>query len=309
MAGNRENTKLNHHMAPKVIKYVVLAVIMVNVAIITYVFLGDSTPQPPLPNPNGYDDFVKAGQMIPQGYSYDYKTMTKEKLAEFVATNEAALSLVRAGLKKECHVPQNYSRDSVGEYVTNLMQMKGLALDLCAEGRLKQIEGDTNGAIDSYLNAIRFGQESSRVGVMVVKLVGIACETSASEDLRAIVGHIDANGCHEVVRTLETVDAKEDPVEENLRQEDKWARQSATTIREKIDLLLEYRSARRMKESFVGRFQTNVLRRRHMEIEFAARAYELEKGKPPQSAADLVPDYLKAVPKDPTTGKDLGLGR
>ncbi len=44
-------------------------------------------------------------------------------------------------------------------------------------------------------------------------------------------------------------------------------------------------------------------------INFAARAYELEKGKPPRNVTDLVPDYLKAVPKDPVTGKDLGLGR
>jgi hypothetical protein len=44
-------------------------------------------------------------------------------------------------------------------------------------------------------------------------------------------------------------------------------------------------------------------------INAAARAFELEKGRPPQSIADLVPDYLKAVPKDPVTEKDLGLGR
>ena len=64
MAGNRENANLNHNMAGKVIKYVVLAVIVVNVIIITYVFFGSGAPPPPLPNPNGYDDFVKAGQMV-----------------------------------------------------------------------------------------------------------------------------------------------------------------------------------------------------------------------------------------------------
>jgi hypothetical protein len=33
--------------------------------------------------------------------------------------------------------------------------------------------------------------------------------------------------------------------------------------------------------------------------------YELEKGPRPASPAGLVPDYLKAIPQDPLTGKDM----
>ncbi len=40
-------------------------------------------------------------------------------------------------------------------------------------------------------------------------------------------------------------------------------------------------------------------------IDIAARAYELEKKQPPASIADLVPDYLKAVPQDPLTGTNM----
>jgi hypothetical protein len=40
-------------------------------------------------------------------------------------------------------------------------------------------------------------------------------------------------------------------------------------------------------------------------IGFAARAYELEKKQPPKALGDLTPDYLKAIPKDPRTGKDM----
>ena len=42
-------------------------------------------------------------------------------------------------------------------------------------------------------------------------------------------------------------------------------------------------------------------------IDIAARAYELEKGQRPKSVAELVPDYLKAVPKDPLTGTNMVL--
>ena len=40
-------------------------------------------------------------------------------------------------------------------------------------------------------------------------------------------------------------------------------------------------------------------------IALASRAYELDKGHPPATAADLVPEYLKAVPQDPVTGTNL----
>jgi len=44
-------------------------------------------------------------------------------------------------------------------------------------------------------------------------------------------------------------------------------------------------------------------------MKFAARAYELEKGMPAKSAGDIAPAYLKIIPKDPATGKELSLPR
>jgi hypothetical protein len=35
------------------------------------------------------------------------------------------------------------------------------------------------------------------------------------------------------------------------------------------------------------------------------KAYTLEKGKRPASLSDLIPSYLKVVPRDPNTGQDL----
>ena len=44
---------------------------------------------------------------------------------------------------------------------------------------------------------------------------------------------------------------------------------------------------------------------RQLLIDLAARAYELDKGQSPANVADLVPDYLKAIPQDPFTGTNL----
>ena len=62
-----------------------------------------------------------------------------------------------------------------------------------------------------------------------------------------------------------------------------------------------------METSYLGKAKSHEVRTRVFLLKTAARAYELETGKRPASAGDLVPNYLKIVPKDPYTGADLPL--
>src|SRR5437764_11495944 len=62
---------------------------------------------PPLPQPNGYDDFVKAGRLR-SGRFYD-RSMALENLRNLIAENAEALALARLGLTRECRVPINFS--------------------------------------------------------------------------------------------------------------------------------------------------------------------------------------------------------
>jgi hypothetical protein len=74
-------------------------------------------------------------------------------------------------------------------------------------------------------------------------------------------------------------------------------------------VIIEFVYHRQMKQRNGQRaqrsFQAEQLKARRLMMEFGSRAYELDKGHHPASAADLVPEYLKAVPKNPTTGKNL----
>jgi hypothetical protein len=63
-----------------------------------------------------------------------------------------------------------------------------------------------------------------------------------------------------------------------------------------------------LKEGFMRAEQKLIEHQRGMRrlsVELAARAYELEKGHPPSSLSDLVPDYLTAIPQDPLTGTNM----
>jgi hypothetical protein len=298
--------KLRFNMSGKILKYVVLAVIAANLAIVAIVFEGGSTPPPrPMPNPNGYDDFVKAAQMIGPASSYDYSKMSQDELSSFASSNAAALKLVHDGLKLECRVPPDYLPSLHLTIAQSILrgQIYRLGFYLCGEGRLAALEGNTNDAAVKYLDAIRFSQESSRGGLGKT----IPFEREASTNLQGTTAGLNGSQCREIARALETVDAKEEPVQDCVKRTEKFIRSTAN-MRDRIYLIFEDKYAGQ-RNYFITQFQANVVNKRKMMIDFAARAYELEKGKPPQSVSELVPDYLTAVPKDPVTGKEMGLGR
>jgi len=76
------------------------------IALITFIAFtyGRNTSSPPLPNPNGYDDFVRAGTLS-SGRIGDFKVLNQQELKDLISTNASALALVKSGLKKQCALP------------------------------------------------------------------------------------------------------------------------------------------------------------------------------------------------------------
>jgi hypothetical protein len=295
--------------AGRFLKYVILIVVVINLAIVAVVFLGANEWKPrPMPNPNGYDDFVKAGQMLMEKPG-DFDKMSKKELAELVATNQEALRLVRAGLGRECRVPDDYSPEYLARITSpaQLSSFKQLAMLITAEGKSAELAGRSNDAAEIYLEGIRFGQKSAQGGVIISRLVGIAGEAFPMGRLELLANRLDGPACHQIAQALEVIDAEEEPVEETLNQEKLWARK-AGGWREQINALIQYKSIRDVRTRSTKKIRANTLRRRQLILTLAARAFELEKGIRAQSAADLVPGYLKAIPQDPTTGTNLALG-
>ena len=297
-------------MARKFIILLATFFIITNVLLVVLVLLRDnSTPSRPMPRPNGYDDFVRAGKLVVLSSS-DYtnlNTMARDPLAALVTSNHDALAAVRVGLTHDSLVPDDYSTNYTTDHLPDFATFKQLSQVFRAEGRLAELDGRTNDAAKIYLDGVRFGQDSSRGGVMLSRLVGIACETIAFNSLRPLNDQLDATNSRAVARELEKIDADEDPVEQTLQQEARWARKVGG-MSGQIEMLIDHKSVQQTRDRFTAKEQNHLRLIRQTTLSFAARAYNLDKGKPPATAADLVPDYLKAVPKDPTTGRDLSLG-
>lgn len=268
----------------------------------------DTEPLPlvqPLPNPNGYNDFVKAGRITADLAEYEYDKLNQEQLREAVKKNAAALSLVRDGLSNECRVPIQFSQVYAENHLNDLASFKKLAQAFAAEGKLAEIENHPDAAAKSYLDAIHFGNESMDGGVLIDALVGIAIEAIATSHLTNLVDKLDAKSCRETAATLETFDGQRQTWNEIMRQEHNWSRRTFTGFGYDIARLETHRSMEAAFKQSEKKFLQHVKETRQLTIDFAARAYELDKGKAPANVSNLVPDYLKAIPQDPFTNTNM----
>jgi hypothetical protein len=280
------------------------------------IFLGfllfwDAEPLPPLaplPNPNGYDDLVKAGEMIQGGVS-DYDKANLERLRGIVLTNAEALSLARSALSHQCLVPLQFNEAYWTNHVQDLIALRSLAQALATEGRFAEMEHRYDGAAKSYLDAIHLGNEAGRGGVLIDEMTGISIQSLGLGQLGKIVDNLDAKSCRETVTTLAILDAQRQSWADVLQQQNAWSRRSFSGLQGRaIRLygnLVYYRMRQRTYQRAINTMESTQNTEGKLLIDLAARAYELEKGKPPTGVADLVPDYLKAVPQDPFTGTNL----
>jgi hypothetical protein len=260
-------------------------------------------PVAPLPNPNGYDDLVKAGQMA-AAESGNYYEMNATQLRELSGRNADALALARSGFSNECRVPVQFSTNYLNAHLNELAGLKRLAQGFVAEGHLAVMENRTNDAAQAFLDTIRLGNETAHGGVLIDELVGIAVKAMGTANLQTLVPRLDASTCREMAAVLEIIDSQGETLNESMQQENAWQKAFARLQKRTISNA-EVRSSQNIDQSYKRKFDAQEQKERQLIIDLAARAYELDKGRPPASAADLVPDYLKAVPPDPATGTNM----
>ena len=240
-------------------------------------------PNPPLPSPNGYDDFVKAGLALTGGAS-GYSDWNEEKLRRIAIEKAELLRLVRLGLTRECRVPNDYSPTFLTARVTEFISFKEVAFGFAIEGKVAELDNRMGDAAKSYLDAIFFGNESSRGGVLISRLVGTACEGIGLNNLQKLSNKLSAKECRDSVRFLESIDKKRELVSETLNHEKEWARQ-AESFREKISSLWppNYRHEKQGVQFGLEEMQSRERKFKSIMINFAARAYELEKANAPKA--------------------------
>jgi hypothetical protein len=294
-------------MIPRAVKlltgFFIVAVLLVVAALIFALSQPPPAP-PPLPKPNGYDDLVRASWMLADKTS-DYTTMNREYLRSVVETNAEALKLARTGLSRPCQVPLDYSAASPNYLLTNRAGLKRLAHGLAAEGRLMELEDRPTEAADSYLTTIRLGVATSKGGLLIHALVGIAIEAIGTSYLEKQARTLDAKQCRQAAAVLESCEARREPATTVLAHERDWSRRAYRGVKWQIARLVMFKTIRQSEQRAVAKMNTLRTREQVLLVQLASRAYELEKGERPKGLSDLVPAYLKTIPQNPVTGTNV----
>ena len=259
-------------------------------------------PIPPLPNPNGYGDLVKAGEMT-SADTGNFEKMSRAELQNLVATNERALSLARAGLSNNCRVTTQFTKTylDTDHHFVELSAIKNLSLALVAKGKLAEMENHPRAAATCYLETFQLGNESARGGILIDQLVGTAGEAIGTRSLAKIAETLDAQSCREIAGTLETLDAQRQTWAEVMQQEHAWSLRTFNTLKDKISRQLVAKATEATYQKPAQNFAGQQTKTQQLIVQFAARAYELDKGHRPANLAELTPDYIKSIPQDPST--------
>ncbi len=273
------------------------------VALVTFV-IGRTSAHPPLPNPNGYDDFVRASQGI-AGDVFSSPILNHDRLQALVFTNTEALRLLRLGLSRRCSVPTDSATTNVAGWQNELDGLKQLAQLLVAEARLREMEGRPGDAALSYVDAIRLGNEMSRGGFIIHRLVGCACEALGCSPLAKLAPRLSPDEARPVVAALEKIDDTSVTWEEVLRNDKSLARYQLSTSLNPLRSAMRWWRSLTVNPRARARHKAAVTRVRLLAVELALRSYLCENARVASRLEELLPNYLTRVPPDPFTGQPL----
>ncbi len=292
---------------PRNVRSVLLGILVIFVlaAISLIVFTAIRVPAgKPLPNPNGYDDMLKATKLL-NGDIGNGSTLDHDELAALVSTNAEALRLVRLGLGRSCCVPDS-AMTNVTMLVATLANLKSLARLLAQEGRLAEMEGRSKDAAQSYLDLMYYGDQISRGGMLIQRLVGIACEALGDTPLCKLLPKLKPEELRALLPKLEQIDTGGVTWDEVKRGERRFTRyQLSQTFNPFIIVVGVWQNWRTVRTA-ENRHHRVVAHVRLLAVEVALRCYQSEHGQAaPSGLEQLVPTYLSRVPGDPFSGGPL----
>ena len=287
------------------------AVIAVASALLIHAWLHPAKPPsfPPLPNPNGYDDFVAAGGMFTSAPDR-WDDLDTDKLRAVVTTdNSNAFERIHLGLSRQCRIPTKEEITN-SDVHANVGCFKSISFALANKGRLAEIDRHPADAANDYVMLFAVASKSGHGGFVIQSLVQVAMEADGAKCIRGVIASLSAPQSRECLTALQKAEAD---------------RESFAQIEANEALLQQYRAQYPFRESlwdsflrFLGKspdqaitsksrlqYAASELKILTLETQLASHAFQLERGRAAASWSDLVPEYLPAIPANPTNHQPL----
>lgn len=257
-----------------------------------------------MPNPNGYDDFLKSAALT-TGDTANAPTLDRNGLLALVSTNSESLRLLRIGLTRQCALPAESAMTNISGLLVQLADLKRLSQLLNAEGRLRELDNKTAEAAQSYVDTIHFGHEISRGGFIINRLVGLGCEFYGITPLTKIAPKLNSQEARPVIAALEQIEKNGVTWDEVLQNEGRYAKHQLGPGLHPVAWVMARWQSRHALQSGKIKHQKAAAHVRLLATELALRCYQSEQGHVPTGLEQLVPKYLQRVPSDPFGSQPL----
>lgn len=266
-----------------------------------------ATPPPPLevtlPEPNGWFELVAIGKEFGET-TIPWDTMqpppTRSTYRAFTEAHPEFLSRVRAAVELPHH--PLLTLDDSFEGAQNLRRVSS-ALGAMAEHARR--EGDFDEAAEILLLIFQVAEVAAQHGLVFDLLNAGAFESEAGDALNALLPDLSPATCRGIADEVLAYDARREDV-------------GLVLARDEVEEYHRYgiygrlRASLRRRERMTQEFPTYeyiarryTARSRLLAVYAALSAFQLEQGHAPQTLAELVPDYLPAVPRDPFSTGEL----
>ena len=260
---------------------------------------------PELPDPNGYDDLVRAGKAVDSALTAlsnagnvahtiwdDPWTGSDVEMRALTSATAAALAIARLGLDKPCQVPFSYSNPFACDHLSSL---RTLAIAFAVDGVWAEREGRMADAAGSYMDVIRTGYGISRGGHVTDDLTGQALLMIGSKRLRSIRSKLKSTQCTQLAQRIYQLDSE---AESWVEIRDREAAYDVFQFGWQGRVSSWIDGSERMLRDNHG----SVAKTRLLICSLALQAFYQDHDAWPESLAVLTPGYLPDVPEDPFTG-------
>lgn len=274
---------------------------------LTYRAFNTPFTPPSLPTINGYDDLLKAAELLAPRTDF-YDEMDESELATVVQQNQPALELVRAALLKECVVTLNWSADRAwldNVHSPNVMSMKSLARAFAAAARYEGNNGRTESAVRHGLDCIDLAQACSTGGLVIDRMMAGGVHYTALYALREQTDQLSRDDCLRLMRKLQTASLQLEAPEQTLDREAALFRKISGGFQTFMMSGVIRDQRKESLKSMSTSDQQHAMMETLLQTHLALRAYQLDNDQLPVGLTDLVPTYLKQVPTDSFSQQSL----
>ncbi len=279
--------------------FATLAFSLLGLAWLVFQWLFPPFSPPVLPVPNGYDDLLRAAELLAPRTGF-YSEMKEDELKAIVEQNEPALKLASEGLQKECMALVDWSPDEtdLDSHLKQLSTMRELARAFAASARHARINGQVDEAVVCGLDLLELAPATGRGGLVIDRIVAQAICGVAFQVLRNQVDQLSREDCERLQKNLELSPLQLDDPNDSIQRDMAYTRHShgifvsmmmVGVVRDQIQETLA------AMEGSEKRIQaSNTMLQTHL----ALRAFQLDNNRFPEKLDALVPNYLPAVPQD-----------